>query len=380
MEDILVSLAEHRILSKYKSNLEGQYSIKLNMPQLNSSDLSETQDVIFVSILGNEQNISNVKKFLKKKMEASKAQEEKNIVSVITLNSDSDKEPEDETSTSKIPRKKGKRKKRKAKAAIIDLASPLPAKMPNLNTTIDLSESVCEDRKSSPLPPLPDFIPLSQSEPDPPAKDFTPFISAENRLASTSSVAPHEGEDIIILSSEDEEEVPRPIVAPPKLRPVVIDGSNVARLHGKPSNTYSCKGIKICVEYFLNRGHTQVTAFVPLFRRHCKRGIYPTIDEEILEELEKTQHVVFTPSRRVEGKSYACYDDRFIVELAASNGGVILSNDNFKDLLDVSPEFKETILKRLLMFCFVGDKLMIPDDPLGVGGPRLSEFLSFPPS
>ncbi|KAG8174616.1 hypothetical protein JTE90_014070 [Oedothorax gibbosus] len=31
------------------------------------------------------------------------------------------------------------------------------------------------------------------------------------------------------------------------------------------------------------------------------------------------------------------------------------------------------------MFCFAGDVIMFPEDPLGRGGPRLKDFLAFPP-
>ena len=38
------------------------------------------------------------------------------------------------------------------------------------------------------------------------------------------------------------------------LRPIVIDGSNVAMAHGS-SEIFSCRGIEICVEWFQNEGH-----------------------------------------------------------------------------------------------------------------------------
>ena len=38
------------------------------------------------------------------------------------------------------------------------------------------------------------------------------------------------------------------------LRPIVIDGSNVAMAHGEPQ-IFSCRGIEICVEWFKNEGH-----------------------------------------------------------------------------------------------------------------------------
>lgn len=41
-----------------------------------------------------------------------------------------------------------------------------------------------------------------------------------------------------------------------------------------------------------------------------------------------------------------CILNRFIVQLAASNGGVIVSNDNYRDLLTENESFKEAIEQR----------------------------------
>ncbi|XP_076352458.1 uncharacterized protein LOC143247818 isoform X2 [Tachypleus tridentatus] len=35
-----------------------------------------------------------------------------------------------------------------------------------------------------------------------------------------------------------------------RLRPIVIDGSNVAITHGKPKNVFSCRGIELCINFF----------------------------------------------------------------------------------------------------------------------------------
>ncbi|CAL1272978.1 unnamed protein product [Larinioides sclopetarius] len=215
---------------------------------------------------------------------------------------------------------------------------------------------------------LEDTIVLSDSPPPP---DFISLNSGNGKGNILNGI---EDSDIII-----EDEIPRPIANEPRcLRPIVIDGSNVAREHGKVSNTFSCRGIKIAIDYFMQRGHTQVTAFVPKYRRHIKFGPILTTDQPLLEELAKEQLVVFTPSRKIDNKSFSCYDDRFIVELATKTGGVILSNDNYRDLAAENEEFKKTINERLLMFCFVGDIIMIPQDPLGRNGPSLENFLSFP--
>ncbi|KAG8178247.1 hypothetical protein JTE90_000348, partial [Oedothorax gibbosus] len=164
-----------------------------------------------------------------------------------------------------------------------------------------------------------------------------------------------------------------------RLRPIVIDGTNIARAHGSTKRTYSCKGIKISVDFFLRRGHTEVTAFIPKYRKHQLYGKIPTTNANFLEDLEKTGHIAYAPSRKVDGKTLSCYNDRFVVQLATQTGGIIVSNSNFKDIVLESEAFKKTVTERLLMFCFVGDKIVFPDGPLGKNGPRLKEFLAFPP-
>ncbi|XP_016012877.2 endoribonuclease ZC3H12A [Rousettus aegyptiacus] len=158
------------------------------------------------------------------------------------------------------------------------------------------------------------------------------------------------------------------------LRPVVIDGSNVAMSHGN-KEVFSCRGILLAVNWFLERGHTDITAFVPSWRKEQSRPDVPITDQHILWELEKKKILVFTPSRRVGGKRVVCYDDRFIVKLAFESDGVVVSNDTYRDLQSERQEWKRFIEERLLMYSFVNDKFMPPDDPLGRHGPSLDNFL-----
>ncbi|XP_034864773.1 probable ribonuclease ZC3H12C isoform X2 [Mirounga leonina] len=145
------------------------------------------------------------------------------------------------------------------------------------------------------------------------------------------------------------------------LRPVVIDGSNVAMSHGN-KEVFSCRGIKLAVDWFLERGHKDVTVFVPAWRKEQSRPDALITDQEILRKLEKEKILV-------------CYDDRFIVKLAFESDGIIVSNDNYRDLANEKPEWKKFIDERLLMYSFVNDKFMPPDDPLGRHGPSLDNFL-----
>ncbi|XP_028281284.1 endoribonuclease ZC3H12A [Parambassis ranga] len=159
-----------------------------------------------------------------------------------------------------------------------------------------------------------------------------------------------------------------------EFRPIVIDGSNVAMSHGN-KEVFSCRGIQLAVNFFLDRGHDAITVFVPTWRKEQPRPDAPLTDQHILMELEKQKIVVFTPSRRVGGKRVVCYDDRFIVKLAYESDGVIVSNDTYRDLQGERPEWKKCIEERLLMYSFVNDKFMPPDDPLGRHGPSLDNFL-----
>lgn len=159
-----------------------------------------------------------------------------------------------------------------------------------------------------------------------------------------------------------------------ELRPIVIDGSNVAMSHGNKA-TFSCRGIQLAVNYFLERGHNNIKVFVPSWRKEQPRPDTPIRDQHILSELENQKIVVFTPSRHVGGKRVVCYDDRFIVKLAHESEGVIVSNDTYRDLQGEKPEWKKCIEERLLMYSFVNDRFMPPDDPLGRHGPNLDNFL-----
>ncbi|KAL1021965.1 hypothetical protein UPYG_G00020540 [Umbra pygmaea] len=158
------------------------------------------------------------------------------------------------------------------------------------------------------------------------------------------------------------------------LRPVVLDGSNVAMSHGN-KEVFSCHGIQLAVDWFLERGHCDITVFVPAWRKEQSRPDALITDQEILRHLEKEKILVFTPSRRVQGRRVVCYDDRFIVKLAYESDGIIVSNDNYRDLANEKPEWKKFIDERLLMYSFVNDKFMPPDDPLGRHGPSLENFL-----
>lgn len=76
-------------------------------------------------------------------------------------------------------------------------------------------------------------------------------------------------------------------------------------------------------------------------------------EQHVLEELR--QAVLVYTSRKVSGKRVVCYDEH-IVKVAYELDGVIVSNDNYRDLQSENPEWKWFIEQRLLMSPFVNDR------------------------
>ncbi|VDL70703.1 unnamed protein product [Nippostrongylus brasiliensis] len=159
------------------------------------------------------------------------------------------------------------------------------------------------------------------------------------------------------------------------LRSIVIDGSNIAMTHGR-KEMFSCAGIRDCVRFFTNRGHEDVLVFIPQFRRETARADCPITDQHILNELDAERRIVWTPSRRINGRRIVCHDDLYILRTAEEKDAVIVSNDAYRDLLRDHPQYRRVVEQRLLMYSFVDGKFMPPEDPLGRYGPRLQQFLS----
>ena len=121
-----------------------------------------------------------------------------------------------------------------------------------------------------------------------------------------------------------------------RFRPIIIDGQNVAVEHGKevtknwftPKNFFSARGIEISVEYFKKRGHEEIVIWLP---RHRQGNRDFKENQDILKKMGK--YIKWTTARTLSsGQRFASYDDRSIVQDAAICGGIILSNDNYRDL------------------------------------------------
>ena len=86
--------------------------------------------------------------------------------------------------------------------------------------------------------------------------------------------------------------------------------NNSFQRHGLGS-VFSCKGIEIAVDYFIKRGHTQITTLVPRFRRGTKDSNRPTTSPEILDKLQHQGYIIYTPSVFSRNRLKAAYGHYF---------------------------------------------------------------------
>ena len=157
-------------------------------------------------------------------------------------------------------------------------------------------------------------------------------------------------------------------------RSIIVDGSNVG--HAFTGNArFDVKGVEKCVEYFLERGH-EVKVYLAASMLE-KREVSEQGRKKLIK-LYNEGKLVFTPSRRTSFQSYDCYEDDFIIRNAIKTQGIIVSNDNFLDLIAKSPDYREQIEKRLLPFNFIDGDLWLPRDPLGKSQASLETFLHRP--
>lgn len=153
------------------------------------------------------------------------------------------------------------------------------------------------------------------------------------------------------------------------LRLIVVDGSNVGMAMGK-NEAFRAQALSIVYAWFAKKGH-EVVIFLP--RSRWNRAFVK--DRELLDALFKKDILVYTPSRKTDTGCWDSYDDRYIVEYAAERKGIIVTNDNYRDLITETPEFRDQIENRLLPFTWFKDQFLPPADPMGKNGPRLTEFL-----
>lgn len=189
--------------------------------------------------------------------------------------------------------------------------------------------------------------------------------------------------------------------------------------HGVKDNSFSVKGIEVCMKYFEDQGF-EVKAVVPQFRcvfrylqpfptfelhltllinfMSCRKKRSQSTDPDKLESMERADKLIVTPCKNLPGIRSTSYDDRFILDAAVEFDAAIISNDNYADLLDEKQgkflhskstyfdveiiecfnftEYADIIKERVVGFSFCNNFIMIPQDPYGRNGRTLQLILN----
>lgn len=246
-----------------------------------------------------------------------------------------------------------------------DCPMPLPMRVNSEdNSVIFCSEVIDLDREDS-IKPL-DYIPIGFDIVDRRSKKRPP---QKNHARKQSKNHPKDGQE------NRQENVPeKPAEATekyvePRKRMVIIDGNNVAYAH-TCGQAFSVKGLDICIQYFKKLGH-EVKAVVPQYRLKKEK----TTDQKLMEELYKNGDVLLSPSKNLPGQKSSSYDDRLIISVAEKFDGVVISNDNYCDLLAENESWKKIIETRVVGYTWAMDAFFLPDDPYGRHGPKLKDML-----
>ncbi|XP_052898354.1 NEDD4-binding protein 1 [Anopheles moucheti] len=255
------------------------------------------------------------------------------------------------------------------------LSKQSAAPVTNVSTeVIELSDhsdtepsSSCTSKTTTPAFPTMDCIPLGYSELKRPARK-----TVANQNALKKRRWDNADNDAVVATKAVP--VPKPQNHAEEVegtkRMVIIDGNNVAYGHLN-NKTFSVKGLQLCINYFKRLGH-EVTAVVPQFR--LKK--HQSTDYVLLDKMHRAGDVTLAPSKNLPGQYSSTYDDRLILSVAEQFDGVIISNDNFRDLLEISPAWRRIIETRVIGYTWVKDCFFLPDDPYGRYGPTLQQILN----
>jgi len=154
-------------------------------------------------------------------------------------------------------------------------------------------------------------------------------------------------------------------------RPIVVDGANVGYQFGR-CRRFRAKGLQLVYDYFINRGwsNNEIAIFL-------KSPPKEPEDREICDFLYNIQVLTYTAKRRCGNQVIVVDDDEMILDHAFNTGGIVISQDQYRDAYDKWPQYRELISKRLIQFSFVNQSIVFAKHPLGEGKPHLDEILKF---
>jgi len=156
---------------------------------------------------------------------------------------------------------------------------------------------------------------------------------------------------------------------PRKENLIIVDAPNVAMRHGT-KKVFSCEGIRITLQYWLDRGF-KVVGFLPEYytdheyvgkmRNATKLGLVDRPSKipdniALIKQLEEQGLLVLTPPQD--------YDDSYCIAYARKHGGFIITNDRYWDYIEKAGsgqsrrETLQWIRSHCISYTFAGNEFL----------------------
>ena len=163
-----------------------------------------------------------------------------------------------------------------------------------------------------------------------------------------------------------------------ELRPIIIDGLNIARKYGnylrKNNKFWEAKGLKLCYDYFVNKWNYEDKKISIVWKYVNEEYVN---DKEILEEFKDKRIIVEASSRKVDGQRLQLDDDTLALDIALEKGGIIISFDTFRNHFDNSTTYRSVIKNQVIEPTFDHAEVRFHPKPFGDRGPTLTKLLRF---
>lgn len=126
-------------------------------------------------------------------------------------------------------------------------------------------------------------------------------------------------------------------------RIVLLDACNVGYFYTNHRG-FGVNGLAIALKFFWDRGY-EAYGMLPKFR--LKPG--KSNDPGLLNQLYRKDCLITTPCKEFPSRGM-CYDDRFMLEIAARFNCAICSNDQYRDIMHERPGWVEFVRARRIPF------------------------------
>eukprot|EP00922_Rhytidocystis_sp_ex-Travisia-forbesii_P017729 GHVS01026430.1.p1 GENE.GHVS01026430.1~~GHVS01026430.1.p1 ORF type:complete len:1121 (+),score=334.01 GHVS01026430.1:204-3365(+) len=138
---------------------------------------------------------------------------------------------------------------------------------------------------------------------------------------------------------------------------VVLDGCNIA--YRRTNKVFDGADLHKATEYFYSRNVDELRVVLPEWRLDAQTSNDVRFrNVEALSSLDTSRVIIRVPGRQLyncaggQNKKSCCYDDNVMWQTRERSDGVVISNDQFRDICQDQPNQVDAIRRRLIRFDF----------------------------